>query len=557
MRLAAVLAAALLATSPAVAQDSIKSHGLSICGDLKYPPDFKHFDYVNPDAPKGGTLRIGVIGTTFDTLNAFIVKGNPAANIGNVIRPDDALARRAGQRIRARRRERRGREGPLLGDLHSAQGGAFSRRQPDDARGRHVDVRDAAARRAQPFYRSYYGDVTKVEKEGERGVASSRCAGQPRIAADPRPDARASQEIVGDPRVRQDDAGAAARQRSLKIETFEPGRSITYAAFRTIGARTCRSTGAGSTSNDRLRLLPRPDRGARSVQGRTNTTSASRTRRNTGRPAMTVRHSRDGLLSRRRFRNQFRAACRGSGSIRGGRCSRTRACGRRSPTRSISNGRTRTCSTALYSRTPQLFRQFRIRRSGVPQGDELKILEPYPRQGARRGLHEGIQAAEYDGSGNIRDGLREALKLLKEAGWERQERESSSTTRPASPSSSRSCWQGSADGAHRNAVRQEPRSGWASPRGSARSTPRNTRSRMDDFDFDMVVRRSANPSSPGNEQREFWGSEKADEPGSRNMIGHQEPGGRRADRGLIQAPDREPRAARDARSTASCTRATT
>ena len=60
-----------------------ESHGLSVFGDLKYPADFKHFDYVNPDAPKGG--RLAMIGTasriTFDSFNNFILKGDAAQGL--------------------------------------------------------------------------------------------------------------------------------------------------------------------------------------------------------------------------------------------------------------------------------------------------------------------------------------------------------------------------------------------------------------------------------------------------------------------------------------------
>jgi microcin C transport system substrate-binding protein len=77
--LSAALALALLVPS-AVAEPR---QGLSAFGDLKYPADFKHFDYVNPDAPKGG--RLATRGTlaidTFDSFNGFILKGNPAQNI--------------------------------------------------------------------------------------------------------------------------------------------------------------------------------------------------------------------------------------------------------------------------------------------------------------------------------------------------------------------------------------------------------------------------------------------------------------------------------------------
>ncbi len=70
----------------APAHASEPRHGLSIFGDLKYPRDFKHFDYVRPDAPKGGSLV--TIGTgavlTYDSFNAFILKGDPAQGLGLV-----------------------------------------------------------------------------------------------------------------------------------------------------------------------------------------------------------------------------------------------------------------------------------------------------------------------------------------------------------------------------------------------------------------------------------------------------------------------------------------
>ena len=57
------------------------SHGLSIHGDLKYGPGFKHFDYVNPDAPKFGDVRLAAIGT-FDNLNPYVLKGVAAIGLG-------------------------------------------------------------------------------------------------------------------------------------------------------------------------------------------------------------------------------------------------------------------------------------------------------------------------------------------------------------------------------------------------------------------------------------------------------------------------------------------
>ena len=69
--------AVLLATAARAEQKIIKSHGISTFGELKYPADFPYFDYVNPDAPKGGEFTTWGFGT-FDSLTPYILKGNAA-----------------------------------------------------------------------------------------------------------------------------------------------------------------------------------------------------------------------------------------------------------------------------------------------------------------------------------------------------------------------------------------------------------------------------------------------------------------------------------------------
>src|SRR3984893_12455707 len=96
MRAATFALATLLALAAASApaaraeEDVTKSHALSLFGDIKYGPDFTHFDYVNPDAPKGGTVRYSAIGT-FDTLNPYTLKGVPAAGLSRLF--DTLMAR--------------------------------------------------------------------------------------------------------------------------------------------------------------------------------------------------------------------------------------------------------------------------------------------------------------------------------------------------------------------------------------------------------------------------------------------------------------------------------
>ncbi len=85
--LSLALAPAMFASGAgAPARAETPRHGLSAFGDLKYPADFTHFEYVNPDAPKGGRLsRIGTAGlTTFDSFNAFILRGDAAQGLSLV-----------------------------------------------------------------------------------------------------------------------------------------------------------------------------------------------------------------------------------------------------------------------------------------------------------------------------------------------------------------------------------------------------------------------------------------------------------------------------------------
>lgn len=78
-------AAGTVALAPAGFANMRETHGISAFGDLKYPPDFPHYDYVNPNAPKGGTFSL--VGTnrqfnqnflTFNSLNSYILRGDAA-----------------------------------------------------------------------------------------------------------------------------------------------------------------------------------------------------------------------------------------------------------------------------------------------------------------------------------------------------------------------------------------------------------------------------------------------------------------------------------------------
>jgi microcin C transport system substrate-binding protein len=79
----AVLLACLLSASSQAEDAPVHHHALSLIGAPKYPADFTHFDYVNPDAPKGGVVRMSEIGS-FDSLNPVLYKGEAAGGLGLV-----------------------------------------------------------------------------------------------------------------------------------------------------------------------------------------------------------------------------------------------------------------------------------------------------------------------------------------------------------------------------------------------------------------------------------------------------------------------------------------
>ena len=98
--------ALLGASAPARRRREPRRHGISAFGDLKYPADFKHFDYVNPNAPKGGAVladrpergQFNQNFLTFNSLNSYILKGDAAQGMElTFATPDGARRRRAGR----------------------------------------------------------------------------------------------------------------------------------------------------------------------------------------------------------------------------------------------------------------------------------------------------------------------------------------------------------------------------------------------------------------------------------------------------------------------------
>ncbi len=161
-----------LGTAPAMSEEPAWSHGLAMHGDLKYGPDFKHFEYVNPNAPKGGKIRLSAVGG-FDSLNPFIIKGNAAAGISSMF--ETMLVSSADEAFS---------EYGLL---------AKSVRTPKDRSWVEFELRDEArwhdgepitaddvifsfnilVSKGAPYFRLYYGSVARALKLGPKKCVSN------------------------------------------------------------------------------------------------------------------------------------------------------------------------------------------------------------------------------------------------------------------------------------------------------------------------------------------------------------------------------------------------
>ena len=187
--------------------------------------------------------------------------------------------------------------------------------------------------------------------------------------------------------------------------------------------------------------------------------------------------------------------------------------------RSISNGRTRTCSTTPIQRTRSYFDNSELAATGVPQGEELKILEKFRGKIPEQVFTTEYDPPKYDGSGNIRDGLRAALKLLKEAGWTFKG-EKLVNDETGQPFEFEILLDQPRIRAHRAARSPRIWSAWGSTARVRTVDAAQYEKRMETFDFDMaVVSFRRNRCRRATSSATIWGSQAADEQGSRNVLG--------------------------------------
>ncbi len=535
-RVWAILVGLTAVLAAGAAAQTVASYGMSLFGHLKYGPGFTHFDYADPKAPKGGAMRFSAIGT-FDTLNPFVVKGVPAAGLSRIF---DTLAVAAEDEagsvygLAAQSIELAPDKLSVLYTLRKeARFHDGTPMTPDDV------IWSLATLRAKghPMYSSYYRDVVKVEKEGERGVRFHFKSTENRELP----------QIIGEMPVLSKAywSGRDFTKTTLDpplgsgpyaIEKVDPGRSITYrrvadywgAALPVNSGRFNVDTIRYDYYRDATIALEAFKAGQYDVRLENSSKDWA-----TGYDSPAVRA---GLIKKEAIPNQLPSGMQGFGfNLRRPifQDPRVRDALAYAFDFEWSN---KNLFYGAYQRTRSYFDNSELAATGVPQGEELKILEKFRGQVPDAVFTTEYNPPKYDGSGNIRDGLRIALKLLKEAGWsfKGEQLVNTKTGQPFefeilldNPQFERIVLP-FAENLKRMGITARVRTV---------DTAQYQR-RMETFDYDMTVVLFGESLSPGNEQREYWGSRAADQQGSGNLLGIKSDVVDKLIEALIQAPDR-------------------
>ncbi len=523
-RFTILVIALLLALSPgsaAHADKAVKGHGIAMHGDLKYKPGFKNFDYVNPAAPKGGTVRLNVIGT-FDSFNSFIVKGNPASGLGFIY--ENLMSGSADEAF--------SQYGQLAEQVETPADRswvAFTLRA--GARwhdGKPVTPEDVIwsfetlTTEGTPFFRFYYGNVTEAIKTGPRTVRFNFKSGENRelplilgqLTILPKHywESRAFNKTTLEPPL-----GSGP----YVIDSFEPGRSITYKRVKDWWGRDL-AINRGLYNFDVIRY----------DYYRDSTIALQAFKK--GEYDYRPENSSKAWATAYDFKDVKTGFVRKE-NIAHNRSSGMQAFVFNTRREIFKDHRVREALSfafdfewsnknlfyGQYARTRSYFDNSELAATRVPEGDELKLLEPYRGRIPNELFTQEYNPPKSDGSGNIRRNLRKASKILTDAGWvvKGRKRVNENTGKPltfevllVSPLFERVVLP-FAKNLEKLGIKISVRT----------VDPSQYRRRLDTSDFDVIVSGWGQSLSPGNEQRSQWGSAAADIEGGRNFIGIKDP----------------------------------
>jgi microcin C transport system substrate-binding protein len=495
------------------------SRAIAMNGEPKYGPDFTHFDYTNPQAPKGGNLRQAALGT-FDSLNPFIAKGNAASGLGLLF---DTLMERSLDEpftlygLVAEKIERPADRSWVV--FHINPKARFQDGTPVKASD-VVFSFNTLVKKGSPFYARYYADVTDVTALDSQRVKFSFGGKINREL----PLILGELQVLPEHYWKDRDFSLTTLDAPLgsgpyKVASLDPGQSITYALDESYWGRDL-PVNRGRYNFKQVRFDYYRDNvvsltafKSGEYDFRQENISKQWATAYTGPPF------EKGLIKKEAIQHRIPA---------GMQCF---VMNQRRPL--FADRRVRYALAhafdfewsnqhlfySMYRRTDSYFENSEMQAEDLPPKAELALLEPL-----RADLWPEVFTKDYTppstaGKGGLRKNLRQALKLLREAGWQVK------------------------DGTLRNAATGKPFTFeillvQASFQRVVLPFVANLKklgihadvrlvdtsqyiNRMRNFDFDMVTNVFGQSLSPGNEQRWYWSSEAAKVSGTRNFCGIQ------------------------------------
>ncbi len=529
-RCLAVFTALFVLMHPAIADEGEWTHATSLTGTPKYPAGFPHFDYVNPKAPKGGLVRLSSTGS-FDTFNPILPRGEVADGIGlifeGLMAPSfDELNISADYGLLAEATK------------HADDDSWVSFRLNPDAKwhdGMPVTIEDVIwsfekAIELNPQQKFYYANVISAKKTGEREVT---------FAFDVKNN-RELPHIMGQltilPKHWWEGKDANGKQRDIKRGTLEPplgsgpyrigkfraGRSVTFEQVEDHWAKNL-NVNIGQNNFDAIRYEYYRDstvllQGFKADQYdyRRENSAKNWATGYKNFPALEKGHVKliefpdkaSGVMQA--FVPNLRKDKFKDANVR-------RALGLAYDFETLN----RTVFFGQYLRVPSYFAGTELASTGLPQGKELEILEKF-----RGKIPDSVFTTPYENpiSGDnkqLRANLKKAVGLMKQAGWVLKggKMVHAETGKPF-------------EFEYLDHSQNGERSVLPWKKNLARiGITLNYRvvdtsqyiNRLRSFEFDMVTFVWGQSLSPGNEQRNYWGSSSADRAGSRNFAGISDP----------------------------------
>ena len=509
--------------------------GTSLLGEPKYGDDFKHYDYVNPDAPKGGTLNQTSEGS-FDSLNPYVVQGTPASGLGALgggLLYDTLMSQSLDQV---------GTNYPLI---------ARSLAYPDDFSwvkfrlnpaakwhdGQPITVDDViwsfnVLKAQSPLYNKYYHNVEKAEKTGDGEVTFTFASGGNRELPN----------IMGDlvvlPKHWWEGTDASGKKRDItkptmeiplgssayKIESVAPGKTIVWGRVENYWGKDL-PVNVGRNNFDHIRYEYFRDQNASweafkkgGFEDYRGEASIGRWMRGYDFPAVAR-----GDVIKAMF------PLRSSGRMQGFLINTRRDKFKDPKVREALNwaydfeSMSKNLFFGQYKRINSYFAGSELASSGLPGGKELEILETVKGEVPEEVFTKEFRLPVYDTPQSQRDNLRHAVQLLRAAGYDQKNGKlvKTETGQPLTiefladdPNDERFI------GPFMANLRKLGIDAQIRVVDSAQYT-----SRLSDFDFDITTPNvvMSQSLSPGNEQRDFWSSAAADTAGSRNYMGIKNP----------------------------------